>query len=91
MKKKKLYKKLLVLAVILYASFTLINQQKVINQYSKNSADLSSQIDEVKSANQKLLAHKEDAVNSKEYIEQTAREKLDMYYPNEKIYIDKGI
>ena len=30
MKKKKLYKRLLVLAVILYASFTLINQQKVI-------------------------------------------------------------
>ena len=70
--------------------FTLINQQKVINQYSKNSADLSSQIEEEKSANQKLLAQKED-VNSKEYIEQTAREKLDMYYPNEKIYIDKGI
>ena len=88
MKKKKLYKKLLVLAVILYASFTLINQQKVINQYSKNSDDLSSQIE--KSTNQKLLAQKED-VNSKEYIEQTAREKLDMYYPNEKIYIDKGI
>ena len=90
MKKKKLYKKLLVLAVILYASFTLINQQKVINQYSKNSDDLSSQIEEEKSTNQKLLAQKED-VNSKEYIEQTDREKLDMYYPNEKIYIDKGI
>ena len=84
MKKKKLYKRLLVLAVILYASFTLINQ------YSKNSDDLSSQIEEEKSTNQKLLAQKED-VNSKEYIEQTAREKLDMYYPNEKIYIDKGI
>lgn len=90
MKKKKLYKRLLVLAVILYASFTLISQQKVINQYSKNSDDLSSQIEEEKSTNQKLLAEKED-VNSKEYIEQTAREKLDMYYPNEKIYIDKGI
>ena len=69
MKKKKLYKRLLVLAVILYAAFTLINQQKVINQYSKNSDDLSSQIEEEKSTNQKLLAQKED-VNSKEYIEQ---------------------
>ena len=90
MKKKKLYKRLLVLAVILYAAFTLINQQKVINQYSKNSDDLSSQIEEEKSTNQKLLAQKED-VNSKEYIEQMAREKLDMYYPNEKIYVDKGM
>mgnify|MGYP003372296977 CR=1 FL=1 len=90
MRKKKLYKKLLILSVILYASFTIINQQKVINQYSKDSEDLSTQIEEEKFTNQKLLAEK-DNVNSKEYIEQTAREKLDMYYPNEKIYIDKGI
>ena len=72
MKKKKLYKRLLVLAVILYASFTLINQQKVINQYSKNSDDLSSQIEEEKSTNQKLLAQKED-VNSKEYSIETPK------------------
>ena len=83
MRKKKLYKKLLILSVILYASFTIINQQKVINQYSKDSEDLSTQIEEEKFTNQKLLAEK-DNVNSKEYIEQTAREKLDMYYPNEK-------
>ena len=27
-------------------------------------------------------------INSKEYIEEVAREKLDMYLPNEKVYID---
>ena len=90
MKKKKLYKRLLVLAVILYASFTLINQQKVINQYTANSKELASKIEEQKTYNKELVAEKEN-VNSKEYIEQIAREKLDMYYPNEKIYIDKGI
>ena len=26
----------------------------------------------------------------KEYIEEVAREKLDMYLPNEKVYIDKN-
>ena len=90
MKKKKLYKRLLVLAVILYASFTLINQQKVINQYTANSKELASKIEEQKTYNKELVAEKEN-VNSKEYIEQIAREKLDMYYPNEKIYIDKGM
>ena len=30
-------------------------------------------------------------VNSKEFIEQMAREKLEMYYPNEKVYVDKGM
>ena len=87
--RKKLYKRLLILAVILYASFTLINQQKVLNQYNKNNKELSSQIEEEKNNNQKLLAEKEN-VDSKEFIEETAREKLDMYYPNEKIYIDSG-
>ena len=37
------------------------------------------------------LAKKKEDVNSLEFIEQTAREKLDMFYPNEKVYIDKGM
>ena len=37
------------------------------------------------------LAKKKDDVNSLEFIEQTAREKLDMYYPNERVYVDKGM
>ncbi len=88
--KKKLYKKLLILLVLIYAVFTFINQQKVLNQYNANSKELASQIKEQESKKKDLIAEK-DNVNSKEYIEQTAREKLDMYYPNEKIYIDKGM
>lgn len=87
---KKLYKKLLILLVLIYAVFTFINQQKVLNQYNANSKELASQIKEQESKKKDLIAEK-DNVNSKEYIEQTAREKLDMYYPNEKIYIDKGM
>ena len=88
--KKKLYKKLLILLVLIYAVFTFINQQKVLNQYNANSKELASQIKEQESKKKDLIAEK-DNVNSKEYIEQTAREKLDLYYPNEKIYIDKGM
>ena len=90
MKNKKLYKKLLILLVLIYAVFALINQQKVINQYSSNSKELASKIQEQETTNKQLIAEKEN-VNSKEYIEQKAREKLDMYYPNEKVYIDKGM
>ena len=36
-----------------------------------------------------LNINKENA-NSLEYIEQVAREKLNMYYPNEKIYVDNS-
>ena len=90
MKKRKLYKRLLILLVLIYAIFTLVNQQKVINQYTANSKELASKIEEQKTYNKELVEEKEN-VNSKEYIEQIAREKLDMYYPNEKIYIDKGM
>lgn len=90
MKKKKLYKKLLMLVVLAYAIFTLANQQKVLNQYSENSKELETKIEDQKVYNEELIAKKEN-VNSKEFIEQTAREKLDMYYPNEKVYLDKGI
>ena len=90
MKKKKLYKKLLIILVLAYATFTLVNQQKVLDQYSENSKQLAKKIEEQQSYNDELSTEKE-SVNSKEFIEQMAREKLDMYYPNEKIYIDKGM
>lgn len=90
MKKKKLYKRLLTILVLVYAIFTLTNQQKVLNQYSKNSKELTSKIEEQQTYNGELVSEKEN-VDSKEFIEQMAREKLEMYYPNEKVYIDKGM
>ena len=88
--RKKLYKRLLVILIAIYAIFTLVNQQKVLNEYSNNSNELENKIKSEEDINKELLA-KKDNVDSKEFIEQTAREKLDMYYPNEKIYIDKGM
>ena len=37
------------------------------------------------------LANKKEEVNSLEFIEQTARERLDMYLPNERVYVDAGM
>ena len=88
--KKKLYKNLLILLILMYGIFTLANQQKVLNQYRNNSKELASQIKKQQTTNEELSAEKEN-VNSKEFIEKMAREKLEMYYPNEKIYIDKGL
>lgn len=89
-KNKKIYIKLLIFIISLYAIFTLISQQNTLNQYSKNSQELSQKIEEEKQEKEELARKKED-VNSLEFIEQTAREKLDMFYPNEKVYIDKGM
>lgn len=90
MKKAKIYKKLLIFGIAIYVVFTLVNQQKTLNQYSNNSKELSAQIEEEKEKKEQL-AKKKDDVTSLDYIEQTAREKLDMYYPNERVYVDRGM
>lgn len=93
MKNKKMngiLKKGLVLVVFAYVVFTLVNQQKSLNQYSADCEQLSTQIEE-ETEKKEELAKKKEAVNSLDFIEQMAREKLEMYYPNEKVYIDKGM
>lgn len=78
---------LILLLFVVYSLLTFYNQQKKINLYSKDIAYYSSQIDELNSKKEELLAVQEN-VNSPEYIEEVAREKLDMYLPNERVYID---
>lgn len=87
MKMSRLIKKFFLVAVILYVSITFINQQKSINAYNNEQANLKSKIEEQKEYQETLLATKEN-ISSPEYIEELAREKLDMYLPNEKVYKD---
>ena len=88
-KTKKIYIKLLILAIAIYVIFTLFNQQQTLNQYSQESKELSAKIEEQKEYKEQLAKKKED-VTSLDFIEQKAREMLDMYYPNERVYIDGG-
>ena len=89
-KNRKIYKKLLIMGIAIYVIFTLMNQQKALNQYTQDSNELASQIEEQKDYKEDL-AQKKDDVTSLDFIEQMAREKLDMYYPNERIYVDRGM
>ena len=61
-----------------------------LNGYSKNTEELNQQIATEKATNEELNQKKED-VNSLEFIEEMAREKLDMYHPNERVYVDQGM
>ena len=89
LKSNKLGKKLLFFVIFAYIVYILIGQQKTLNSYKTSQNYYTDQLN-------KQLAYKEslietrDNINSKEYIEEVAREKLDMYLPNERVYIDKG-
>ena len=85
--KINLLKKIIFIAILIYAIITVIKQQKILNTYAVQSANLDTQIAEAKEEQQKLNEEKE-SVNSSEYIEGVAREKLDMYLPNERVYVD---
>lgn len=89
-KNKKVYTKILIGLISIYVIFTLINQQKTLNLYSKNKEEISQKIAEQQETKEELAKQK-DNVSSLEFIEQAAREKLDMYFPNERVYVDTGI
>jgi len=82
-------KNIAVIAFIIYAMTTFINQEKVLSSYKKQEIEVANQIEEAKEYQEELNINKENA-NSLEYIEKVAREKLNMYYPNEKIYVDSS-
>ena len=88
--KKKILKNILILVILIYTIITIIRQQNTLNQYENNSQSLASQINEQKEYKEQL-AKKQEAINSEEVIEELAREKLDMYLPNEKVYMDTGM
>ena len=86
---KKVYKKVLFVVISIYVICIFSSQQQTLNRYQKEIKEYDKQIEEAKETKDSLLTMKEN-VNSPEYIEKIAREKLGMYLPNERVYIDIG-
>lgn len=86
---KKHYKKVLFCIAVAYVISIFISQQKMLNSYNGEIKYYEAQKMEEEEINKSLIEMKEN-VNSPEYIEQIARDKLGMYLPNERVYIDIG-
>ena len=87
MKKEKLLRNAFLIALIVWIVM-LIKQQINISHYRDDIKELSSKI-EVEQNKQNLEQEKKNT-DSLEYIEKLAREKLGMYLPNERVYIDSN-
>lgn len=85
---KKLIKRLIIVCIIIYAVITFFNQQKILNTYASNDAELDKKLVQAQEYQEELNKIKKN-VNSNEYIEEVAREKLDMYLPNERVYLNQ--
>ena len=85
---KKLIKRLIIVCIMLYSFITFCNQQKILNTYATSNIEIEKKLEQAQKHQEELNKMK-DNVNSKEYIEETAREKLDMYLPNERVYVNQ--
>ena len=86
---KKLIKKAVFIAFIIYVTITIFNQQKTLDSYKASIASVKNDLEDATEYKESLVSLKENA-HSAEYIEKIAREKLNMYMPDEKVYIDIG-
>jgi len=86
-----LMKKILLIVIAILGigimGYMIINQQRMLNSYAAEKSDLQNQIEEAKETQEELKTQLED-IDSLNSIEDIAREKLDMYLPNERVYVD---
>ena len=88
MKSKFKFLKILVFITIsIYVIITLINQQKVLSSYNNMQDQLNIELAEKEKYQEELKASIQN-INSEEYIEKVAREKLGMYKTNERVYVN---
>lgn len=80
-------KRTICLIIVTYCIITFFKQQKILNTYLAQTKTVETQIEEASKV-QEELKEKKANVNSNEFIEAIAREKLDMYLPNERVYVD---
>ena len=68
-------------------SLKFISQEKMSKKYDEESSQYTQQIENARTTQNKLKATS-SSLNTINYIEDTARNKLDMYLPNERVYVD---
>lgn len=85
----KVIKHIFILIFSVYFIYTFIMQQQTLNAYKAESKSYNMQIEKAGEEQEKLISTQNN-IDSDKYIEQIAREKLDMYLPNERVYIDIG-
>ncbi|HHW47252.1 MAG TPA: septum formation initiator family protein [Clostridiaceae bacterium] len=78
---------LIIIGALIYFTFVFIDQQKLINAKTLEMQNLQDKIAEEKRLNEELRQQKE-MINTDEYVEKIAREKLGMVKRGEKVFVD---
>lgn len=87
MKKGLKLNRIIIIGIVLYVLYVLISRQQILNSYKKEEQNYLNLIAQEQQRNNELMEEKAN-INSTEFIEEIARDKLGMYLPNERVYID---
>lgn len=87
MKKKIKFNRILIIGIVIYVAYTFISRQQILIGYKKEEQHYQELIAQEQQRNSELL-EKTNNIDSTEFIEEMARDKLGMYLPNERVYID---
>lgn len=88
MKKKLTFKNLIILVLSLIFLFGFVRQERAMNRMNEDKAKEEIKLEKVKEENQRLNEKKNEA-ESGEYLEQLAREKLNMHKEGEYSVVNK--
>ncbi|MCI8308750.1 MAG: cell division protein FtsL [Clostridia bacterium] len=77
---------IIVSLILIYTFISFISQEKKLKNYEQQKQYYQAQIENLQDEQADLLQEQEN-IDSPDYIEEQAREKLDMYYPSERVYI----
>ena len=88
-RKKSRFGLVLLVLFFIYFAYTAVGQQKLLYMKNVELKKVQSKIDEEKKENEKLKKEQEQ-LNSDEFVEKTAREKLGMVKKGERVFVDIG-
>lgn len=78
---------IIMLGLMIYFGYKVVEQEKILYAKRNEMKVMNSKIEEEQTINKELQKQKE-LINSDEYIEKMAREKLGMIKSDEKVFVD---
>jgi len=88
-RKKSKFGLFVVIAFLLYFAYTAVGQQKLLYEKGLEVEKIQEKVKQETLVNKELNKQKE-MINSDEYIEKVAREKLGMVKKGERVFVDVG-
>jgi len=88
-RKKSSFGVFVLMAIFLYLSYVAVGQQKLLNAKNLEMCKIENKIEEETKTNEELKKEKE-MIDSDEYKEKVARDRLGMIKENERVFVDIG-